>query len=107
MIKRKFQAPCTQSILEKEFKLESKNVWKSIYTQKNKNIKDKALAEFNYKLLNNLLCNNLLVSKWNKNITAKCKQYNEIENSKHLIFDCVNVEQNWKAASECLNFDIN
>lgn len=86
--------------------MESKNVWKSIYTQKIKNTKDKALAEFNYKLLNNLLCNNLLVSKWNKNITAKCKQCNEIENSKHLIFDCVNVAKIWKVASECLNFDI-
>lgn len=106
LIKRRFQAPCTQSKLEKEFKLESKNAWKSIYTQKIKNTKDKALAEFNYKLLNNLLCNNLLVSKWNKNITAKCKHCNEIENSKHLIFDCVNVEKIWKAASECLNFDI-
>lgn len=47
------------------------------------------------------------MSKWNKNITAKCKQCNEIENSKHLIFDCVNVVKIWKVASECLNFDIN
>lgn len=47
------------------------------------------------------------MSKWNKNITAKCKQCNEIENSKHLIFDYVNVVKIRKAASECLNFDIN
>lgn len=42
-----------------------------------------------------------------KNINAKCTLFNEIENSKHLNFDCVNIEQIWKAASQCLILILN
>lgn len=68
--KTQISGTLSQFELEKEFKLESKNVMKSIHTQKIKNTKDKTLAEFNYKRLNSLLCNNLLVGKWNENIIA-------------------------------------
>ena len=84
-----------------------KKKWESIFLNKIKNVKDTFLAEFNYKLLNNLLSNNLLISKWNTNTTNKCKScISEIENAKHLIFECINVQNIWKVASSCLNFDI-
>ena len=70
-------------------------------------IDDKSLAEFNYKLIYNLLSNNLLISKWDRNVTNKCKQCsNEIENTKHLIFDCNNVQHIWKIASICIKFTV-
>ena len=37
--------------------------WKNIYHNKITSSYDKVIAEFNYKLLNNLLCNNLYVRK--------------------------------------------
>ena len=40
--------------------------------KQNKRCQRHLLAEFNYKLLNNLLSNTLLISKWNTNITNKC-----------------------------------
>ena len=79
----------------------------SIFLFKVKYIKDKSLAEFNYKLIHSLLSNNLLISKWDKTITNKCKLCrDEIENAKHLIFDCGNVQHIWKIASTCINFTI-
>ena len=75
--------------------------------QQNKRCQRHILAEFNYKLLNNLLSNNLLISKWNTNITNKCKScISQIENTKHFIFECINVQNIWKVASRYLNFDI-
>ena len=48
------------------------NSWKNIYRNKITSSYDKCIAEFNYKLLNNLLCNNLYVSKWKKEIARNC-----------------------------------
>lgn len=39
---------------------------KCIYVYKIKNMYEKRIAEFNYKLLNDILNNNVYVSKWNK-----------------------------------------
>ena len=60
-------------------------------------LEDKKIAKFNYKLLNyyklykllnNILCNNLYLSKWNVNKTSTCETCNKDENTKHLIFYC-------------------
>lgn len=107
LVKLKFHSPVSQGKLGRDFQISDKEVWKSIYFNKIKNVKDKSLAEFNYKLLNNLLSNNLLISKWNKGVNNKCKICKtEIEDAQHLIFDCVNVNHVWHNASQCLNFTI-
>ena len=41
-----------------------------IYTCKMTYIEDQKNAEFNYKLLNKILCKNLYFSKWNANKTS-------------------------------------
>lgn len=106
LIKHKFQKP-TLTKLNKEFQITDKKKWESIFLSKIKCIDDKSLAEFNYKLIYNLLSNNLLISKWDRNVTNKCKQCsNEIENTKHLIFDCNNVQHIWKIASICIKFTV-
>lgn len=60
LVKLKFQSPVSQGKLGRDFQISDKEVWKSIYFNKIKN------AEFNYKLLSNLLSNNMLISKWIK-----------------------------------------
>ena len=106
LIKHKFQKPSLTK-LSREFQITDKKKWESIFLFKVKYINDKSLAEFNYKLIHNLLCNNLLISKWDKTITNKCKQCrDDIENAKHLIFDCSNVQHIWKIASMCIKFTI-
>ena len=72
-----------------------------------KDVKDTFLAEFSYKILNNILSKIFLISQWNTNITNKYKScISQIENAKHLIFECINVQNILKVASSCLNFDI-
>ena len=44
------------------------------------------LAEFNYQLLNNMLCNKIYVIKWNRNVSNHCIYCTHVENTKHLIF---------------------
>ena len=59
LINRKFQKPCYQTYLSKELHIDSNSSWKKIYKCKLTDIEDQKIAEFNYKLLNNFLCNNL------------------------------------------------
>ena len=91
----------------RNFGLQRQISWKFIYIQKISKIFDKNVAEFNYKLLHNLLSNRYLVSKWNRDVDNKCISCNdEIENNMHLLYDCQNIRQIWKLVSNCLKFDI-
>lgn len=55
-------------------------------------LQDKKNLEFYYKLLNYLLSNNYFVSKINKDCDYMCKICEEkVENSDHLMFECVNI----------------
>ena len=105
--KLKLQTPCSQNKLSTEFKITNKADWEYIYLCKIKLMEDTKLAEFNYKLLNNILCNNYYLSKWNSPISKNCYIcQNQIENIRHLIFDCVNVLKIWKTLSEYLGFNV-
>lgn len=57
MLSRKFKPPCRQFYLSKNYCV-NKKYWPSIYANKIKNMYDKRLGEFNYNLLNNILCTN-------------------------------------------------
>ena len=56
----------------KAFHIEDKNIWQNIYHSKAKEIFEKSVAEFKYKLLNNILNNNYIVSKWKKEVQKYC-----------------------------------
>lgn len=68
LLKKRFCKPCYQSIRSKEFEigLYDEKSWENINEYKIRNIKDKHVAVFTYKLLNNILCNNAYVCKWKK-----------------------------------------
>ena len=105
LLSMKFQKPCYQSFLSNELNV-SKESWEKIYRYKILDIIDKNVADFNYRLLNNLLVNNLYLSKW-KNINSNCITCtSEIENTKHLIFYCKNVSRIWKLLSLVTGFNI-
>ena len=72
-----------------------------------KQISDKNVAEFNYKLLNNLLCNGYYLSKWKIGHTMYCKVCPaDIECTQHLIYSCSNVQRIWNIVRLILNFEI-
>ena len=68
---------------------------------------DKRLSEFNYKLLNNILCSNLFLEKYKIRLNAKCDHCDqESEDIMYLIYGCHNVDRVWKSLSQIFNFSV-
>ena len=106
LLQKKIQKPCYQNVLSKDFNIADKTIWRNVYCTKIKLVDDPIVAEFNYKLLNNLLNNRLYLSKW-KNTSPFCNMCpGIIENTRHLIFQCANVQNIWKILGVIINFDI-
>ena len=106
-VKQNFHKPNYQSTLSRTFNITDKSVWKTIYQNKIQKIKDSAIAEFNYNVLNNLICNNYIVSKWKNDVTMYCSICkNVIENTEHMIFNCKNVRRIWEIVGITLKFEI-
>ena len=101
-----FESPLHQSTLSRNYNIQ-KSSWGLIYKQKILNTYDKKVAEFNFKLLNNLLSNRFYVSKWKTNIDkfcTSCPHYTE--DNKHLILNCIDTYALWSDISVFLKFDI-
>ena len=92
--------------MSEEFGIYGESNWKNIYSCKIKDFKDKHIAEFSYKLFNNILCNNAYVSKWKKDIKNECTHCKQIETIKHLIYECDNVKNIWNIVSSYLSFEV-
>lgn len=90
----------------KLFDVSAKIIWKNVYNEKIKCMYDKKIAEFNYKLLNCVLNNNLSVSKWNKDVSAECECCQTIEDCEHLLFSCKLVKHIWQEVGNFFNFEI-
>ncbi|XP_056007600.1 uncharacterized protein LOC130050839 [Ostrea edulis] len=102
----KFIPPLHQAYYGKVFEI-TKTAWKSIYEQKILSIRDRSISEFNYKLLNNLLCNRELLKKWKiveNDFCVICRDAKE--NNEHLILKCKNVSHIWDIVKQILKFDI-
>lgn len=75
-MKKRFCKPCYQSIRSKEFEIYDEKSSENINEYKIRNIKDKHVAVFTYKLLNNILCNN--EKKDISNQYVHCKQIKNV-----------------------------
>ena len=74
--------------------------------QKLLSVKIVKLKEFNFKLLNNIVpCGNVL-SKWKTNISKYCDVCNEIETTKHMLFDCKRINDIWNLISNVTKTNI-
>ena len=106
LLQKRFQVPCYQSFLNRMYDL-SMNSWGNIYHHKITLAYDKDIAQFNYKLLNNLLCNNLYLSKWKREVNKYCTFCKtQVENTEHLLYECGNVKDIWIILDTVLNIDI-
>ena len=95
-----------ESIFGREFNICGDKIWTNVYSQKISGIKITKLAEFNYKLLNNIIpCGNIL-GKWQRDISQKCDFCNCIETTKHMLFDCPRISNVWLDISTLLGFNI-
>jgi len=106
LIHKKFVKPCYQTKLSQEFAIpvNDSNLWKNIYSRKD--INDNKIAEFNYKMLHNIPCNNAYLSKWLRDNGNNCNICKTIENTKHLLYECKNVERIWRKLGSFLLIDI-
>ena len=80
--------------------------WSNIFTNKIKAMYYKKFAEFNFKILHNILPCGYLVNKWNKKVKSDCMLCNEPQTTKHLLFNCKNVGLVWKNISAILKWKI-
>ena len=52
------------------------------------NLTELRIAEFNYKLLQSILNNNVSVSKLNKDVSPLCEICKTEEDTRHLLYEC-------------------
>ena len=78
--------------------------FKNVYKMKFIDVKDNKLAEFNFKVLYNILPCNVNLVRWKKKECAKCNICNVNEDILHLLFNCRYASTIW--ADFCLRTGI-
>ncbi len=105
LTKKKFTKNYMQKVWE--CVLDKPNIaWHKIYRQRVWDLTDKKLAEFNYKLLCNILCTRNKIAKWNKNLDSNCPYCNCEQNVRHLVFECSRVKCLWAIVGHILKLDV-
>ena len=96
-----------ESLYNKEFHIENKKpTWNKIYEQKIIGMKAAKLREFNFKMLHNIVPCGYVVSKWNVNVKANCDRCGSVETTKHMLFECVYINNIWDKISSIIKIAI-
>ena len=77
-----------------------------VFKKKLMDIKEIKLKEFNYKMLFDILPCNYNLKKWKLKESDRCDVCNEVQNVRHLLFECKYVKTLWETIEEILNCDI-
>lgn len=80
--------------------------WKYVYLNKVHSITNRKLAEFQYKILCNLLPCRKQLYQWKLSPTSLCEVCGMTEDVKHLLFDCDRVKLLWVRISSLLKLNI-
>ena len=78
---------------------------KIAFQNKIKYMDDRKLAEFNYKIINNILINKAYLSKWISETNAKCSFCNQKEDIIHLLYDYSFNDHIWHIVGNCLQLN--
>ncbi len=105
LIKRKFERNYMERFWGKTFNFEPCE-WESIYNRKVWNVAEKKVAEFNYKLITNIVCTRSIISKWNRNVNNLCMLCNDKQDVKHLLFTCSRVNNMWANIGAIIKLNI-
>ena len=79
--------------------------WSQIYSRKVISIPCRKLAEFNYKLIHNLVFSGYIINKWNSSVPSSC-HCGELETIEHLVFSCKRVQDVWQKIGQILKLNI-
>ena len=72
-----------------------------------KTMPDKKLAEFNFKVMQNILICGHYLSKWQDFVNENCEICNTVHDIPHLLFDCDLAQSIWKKVGKALNYEFN
>ena len=95
-----------ESVHAREFAFSGRDIWCNIYKQKIESVPLPKIAEFNFKLLHNIVPCGLTLNKWQTNISKLCDYCGETETTRHMLYDCNRIKLIWRSMSEVLRFDI-
>ena len=104
--------PLYHAIIKKKVKPLSLNKWETklnipnnslnisdIMRRKVITVEDKKIAEFNYKVLNNILVNSYLLSKWKTEVSPNCELCGEHNDTLHMLYFCDLAQNVWAKLS--------
>ena len=80
--------------------------FKSVYTNKISTLKDKKIAEFNFKVLHQILPCNVNLFRWKKKMSDLCEICNIPETIQHELYHCKKVRNLWQELNTILNTNI-
>ena len=80
--------------------------FKDVYFRKISNIKDKKIAEVNYKIIHNILPCGVNLLKWKKKDNDKCEICGNKETIEHLIFECPYASTLWSKLQDTFNIKL-
>ena len=103
--KQKIETPFQENVWKKTLKNEDLN-FNKIYTNKIKAIKDKKIAEFNYKTLHLILPCLDNLKKWRILEYDTCPLCHVKHDIAHLLFSCVKAKEIWKYVRFIFGIDI-
>ena len=70
--------------------------WKNVYFIKVKNQPEVKHAEFNFKIISDILATNNKLHKWRKSDTSECIYCSAEHTPKHLLNECIHVKPLWQ-----------
>ena len=107
LVRNKFVKPIAITKWQRDFNILLLEMeWRDIYVCKIINIPDTRVAQFNFKMLNNIVVSKDNLFKWKKVNDNRCSYCGLIENTKHIYFDCINVLQMWENIGKILKTKI-
>ena len=80
--------------------------WCTIYRNKIWNMPVKKIAEFNFKVIHQLLNCKLHVHRWKKDVSPLCMYCGQTESIRHLLYDCKENTKIWLNVGNTLKLDI-
>lgn len=84
----------------------SKPLLEKIFKRKVITMEIQKIAEFNYKVLHNILACGALISKWDKEVNENCDICNEKETGVHILWSCNIAQYVWKSISNAMDINI-
>ena len=82
------------------------STWINIYKQKIISVNVVKIAEFNFKVLHNIIPCGKILNKWQGHISDKCESCNQIETTEHMLYSCNKITSIWEKVSLVLKMNI-